>query len=267
MSDQEQPPEEEEVEGVNEVPPMDLDIVIPGPQGLQTAQLKFSKLYKAFNKVHKEKAVLEAAKPRTHHRLQHSSNGPHNDLILKAGHHFGFMYEVWMGEEMKLAILSLDPNFDDINWDSDERKYSLLSPVFFPGWNPKDKHVFASDVLINVGLCLLRGPSTLWARKEGKSVHSNTVVKYWGLNLVTPGFIALVAILTHFGLSGDPEFTPVRESGITYSEDFKAYKLMLYKLYDKPSIQGVTQSYNNVIFPDKSANDNPALTYDKSSFF
>ncbi|KAF9001679.1 hypothetical protein BDQ17DRAFT_1327078 [Cyathus striatus] len=65
-------------------------------------------------------------------------------------------------------------------------------------------------------------------------------------------FIAFIAILAQFGLSGDPEFVPVGESGIMYAEDFKAYKLMLYKFYDKPSIQEVFQQYNNMIFSNQN---------------
>ncbi|KAF8990058.1 hypothetical protein BDQ17DRAFT_394208 [Cyathus striatus] len=165
----------------------------------------------------------------------------------------------------KLFDNALDRNML-LGFNVQTRKYDLLPPVFFPKWDINNKWVFTSDILVNVALCLLRGPSAIRAKKEGKAVNSNTVVKYWGLKSVTPGFIALVAILTRFGLSGDPEFTPIGASGITYAEDFTAYKFMLYKLYNKPSIRGVFQTYNSVIFPDRPADEDPIAIHNEEHY-
>ncbi|KAF8998615.1 hypothetical protein BDQ17DRAFT_1544028 [Cyathus striatus] len=308
--------------------PIDLNIVIPGPQanrevlhkGLRSAQLKVSKLYRELKKVHKEKATLEAMKPRTHCRLQCMNAQPNDDSIMKAGRHFTYMNEVWMCDAVSLAVMPPDPDFDNTNWNSAERytnpetqmegirrdlrmvvppflygsmidgssdhfitkfdhgmqqqrsnaaecgKYNLLPPIFYPKWNTKDKCVFTSNVLLDLSLCLLRGPSALRAKKEGKYINMHTVAKQWGLTTVTPGFIALVAILTRFGLSGDPEFVPVGESGITYTEDFKAYKLMLYKYYNKPSIQSVFKVYNDMIFPSQLADKDSNVRCDDTRY-
>ncbi|KAF9011391.1 hypothetical protein BDQ17DRAFT_880481 [Cyathus striatus] len=311
----------------------------------RSAQLKVSKLYRELKKVRKEKATLEAMKPRTRRRLQRTNAQPNDDSIMKVGCHFTYMNEVWMCDAVSLAVMPPDPDFDNTNWNSAERytnpetqmegirrdlrmvvppflygsmidgssdhfiakfdhgmqqqrsnaaehvrevlpiimngeldrdmllgldsnkgKYNLLPPVFYPKWNTKDKCVFTSNVLLDLGLCLLRGPSALRAKKEGKYINTHTVAKQWGLTTVTPGFIALVAILTRFGLSGDPEFVPVGESGITYAEDFKAYKLMLYKYYNKPSIQSVFKVYNDTIFPSQPADKDSNVRCDDTRY-
>ncbi|KAF8987727.1 hypothetical protein BDQ17DRAFT_1435426 [Cyathus striatus] len=81
-------PEEEDIDE-------DMDFSI----GLRDAQLKVSKLYKELKKVHMKKATLEAMKSGTHRCLQHTT----------------------MGDDMKLAIIPSDPDFDDSDWNSEDQ--------------------------------------------------------------------------------------------------------------------------------------------------
>ncbi|KAF8985660.1 hypothetical protein BDQ17DRAFT_1436559 [Cyathus striatus] len=268
-------------------------------KGLRDAQLKVSKLYKELKKVHTEKATLEALKSGTlvdtllaYPDFENSNwdsedcytspdmqmegirqdlrsvvpsflhgkmNGSLSDHFIAKVDHGMQQQRSNAAERVKVMLpLLIDHALDRdtlLGFDSELKKYELLPPVFFPEGNTKDKCVFGSNILLNLALCLLRGPSALRARKEGKSViNASTVAKHWGLTSVTPGFIALVAIL-----ASDPEFVPVGESGIRYVEDFKAYKRMLYKLYNKPSIRGVIWQYNNIIFPTQPSDGESAL--------
>ncbi|KAF9642036.1 hypothetical protein BDM02DRAFT_3080219, partial [Thelephora ganbajun] len=126
-------------------------------------------------------------------------------------------------------------------------KYLLLPLILFPDGSQNKRDVFLNPALVKVLKVILFGPSSL----ADSGMHSGPKpagIK-WKLCEVTPGAIALAAILVRFLLSPDEDFLQTGvNSGIKYIQSFKKYKEMLTEDPNSRVFKRIISEFNASLF-------------------
>ncbi|KAH9476949.1 hypothetical protein JR316_0010865 [Psilocybe cubensis] len=127
-----------------------------------------------------------------------------------------------------------------------ETRYSKFAPILFPNNQKNMKFIFRSCHLAKMLKTVLFGPSSLNSKKKPSG---RTQGRMWGLSVVTPGSIALMAVWAIFLHSPDREFASVGAiSGIPYERWYMHFKSFLMKSAGKPHIQKLFAWWNGWVF-------------------
>ncbi|KAF8162343.1 hypothetical protein BJ912DRAFT_935489 [Pholiota molesta] len=136
-----------------------------------------------------------------------------------------------------------------------ETKYSKYAPILFPKVETEPgkfvhqrdmKFLFRNIELTKMLKSILFGTSSITSDK----IASNSQGTAWGVKFVTPGAIALMAILAIFLHSPDYEFASVgARSQIPYEKWFNNFKAFLMANAAKENIRDLYMWWNRQVFP------------------
>ncbi|KAF9783984.1 hypothetical protein BJ322DRAFT_988718, partial [Thelephora terrestris] len=123
----------------------------------------------------------------------------------------------------------------------------LFPPILLPEGSTRMRDVFLNPALINVLKVIFFGRSSL--EGNGKSSGPTPSGVKWGLSEVTPGTIALAAVIVRAILSPDTDFAPRGNvTGINYLESFREYKKILSSDPLDPTYQRIFTIFNTSLF-------------------
>ncbi|KAK0492587.1 hypothetical protein EDD18DRAFT_1357859 [Armillaria luteobubalina] len=116
-----------------------------------------------------------------------------------------------------------------LGYDTEKKVYTSLPPILWPdGMRGIDnQYLFRNETLMK------------------------------GMNEVTPGAIAFVAIMAHFVLSGNERFDKHgAHSHIQYAANFKLYKSTIIKYLNKHHMKDTIAAFNQFVFEDQGLDHN-----------
>ncbi|KAK0478042.1 hypothetical protein EDD18DRAFT_1114372 [Armillaria luteobubalina] len=144
-----------------------------------------------------------------------------------------------------------------LGYDTEKKVYTSLPPILWPdGMRGTDNHyLFRNETLMKILTVTLFGSASLKEAKANKKKPTNGIL--WGMNEVTPGAIAFVAIMAHFVLSGNKHFDKCgTRSHIQYAADFKLYKSTIIKYLNKHHMKDTIAAFNQFVFEDRGLDHN-----------
>ncbi|KAK0489600.1 hypothetical protein EDD18DRAFT_1359488 [Armillaria luteobubalina] len=144
-----------------------------------------------------------------------------------------------------------------LGYDTEKKVYTSLPPILWPDGvrGIDNRYLFRNETLMKILTVTLFGSASLKEGKANKKKPTNGIL--WGMNEVTPGAIAFVAIMAHFVLSGNEHFNKRgAHSHIQYAADFKLYKFTIIKYLDKRHMKDTITAFNQFVFEDQGLDHN-----------
>lgn len=132
--------------------------------------------------------------------------------------------------------------------DKPDKKFAKFPPILFPDMKRSSRRVFANPSLPLMLRSILFGASSLSASRRPST---STVGHLWGINTVTPGAVAFVAVVAIFLHSIDEKFEAEgHKSNIPYLRLFATYKeIIVTKLTEgNEYFEEIFRWYNSQIF-------------------
>ncbi|KAK0490116.1 hypothetical protein EDD18DRAFT_1358753 [Armillaria luteobubalina] len=147
-----------------------------------------------------------------------------------------------------------------LGYDMEKKVYTSLPPILWPdgmrGIN--NRYLFRNETLMKILTVTLFSSASLKEGKTNKKKPTNRIL--WGMNEVTPGAIAFVAIMARFVLSGNEHFDKHgARSHIQYTADFKLYKSTIIKYLDKRHMKDTVATFNQFVFEDWGLDHNSLM--------
>ncbi|KAK0213709.1 hypothetical protein IW262DRAFT_1301176 [Armillaria fumosa] len=127
--------------------------------------------------------------------------------------------------------------------------YDRHPPCLFAGDFKSGATIFRTIYGVRILMCLLWGNTAI---DDQKIVTKGTYADLWHVNEVNSAAITFAAIVTHYLLMGDTDFTPVgKKSSINYMADFEYYVEHLEDQLKKGTtlMHATIKFYNDHIFP------------------
>ncbi|KIJ92784.1 hypothetical protein K443DRAFT_13351 [Laccaria amethystina LaAM-08-1] len=129
-------------------------------------------------------------------------------------------------------------------------RYPSNAPALYTNGNIHDEEgMFKSDCLISMARLIAYGPRSYTSERAAFNKNS----PFHGcVNGATFGFISNTVVVVHFLLGGDPELNKHgvgKLTGINYASEAEAYKRLLIKNQDAPTVRKLLQYWNMEVFP------------------
>ncbi|KAF9779196.1 hypothetical protein BJ322DRAFT_1172217 [Thelephora terrestris] len=155
-----------------------------------------------------------------------------------------------------------------------DEQYALYPRVLFTNYEVSDTELFGSPAILNILKAMLRGPTSVGSASTQRSGPKGSA-HTWDLKSITPGCIAMAAVVAQFIISPDHVF--MEKGGITkinYRNRFKVYKKFIIRNADTPRMKRLVAQLNadllHIHSPDNevtpSSTGEPDVTDEEADF-
>ncbi|KAF9790700.1 hypothetical protein BJ322DRAFT_988395, partial [Thelephora terrestris] len=126
--------------------------------------------------------------------------------------------------------------------------YAMYPRVLFTNYEVSDAELFGSAAILNILKAMLLGPTSVGSKSTQRSGPKGNAHS-WGLRSITPGSLAMAAVVAQFIISPDHTFS---EKGaitkIDYRDRFKQYKKFIIKTLESPRMKMLMAQLESELF-------------------
>ncbi|KAF9793538.1 hypothetical protein BJ322DRAFT_1017019 [Thelephora terrestris] len=137
-----------------------------------------------------------------------------------------------------------------------DETYATYPCILFKNYEVDNRGLFGSVAILNILKAVLYGPTAIGSTTESQRSGPKGSARTWELKTVTPGCIAMAAVVAQFIISPDQLFSEKGAiSKINYRDRFKQYKRLIIKNIDTPRMVQLITRLNTELFHIHSPNE------------